>query len=397
MRHSISNEHPQVWDDGTYQTGAPAREKHSSALVAGLLAGVILLGGLASALGVMNIRLLSKLKQHNAEAIPVGFRAAPADSNALDSFLQTDDIPLPRLPEDGALRLELQETPKQASTQSMKAQDVLSSNEDSLVTITCDAHAHPQHRGIGVIVSENGYILTNLSATSHANRIFVKLSDGRVFRAAVVGTDDFTDLAVLYVEAEGLQPARLGYAANLSAGETVYGIADAVTMEPTQGEIVSEAIANSLLQSTVSSDFGPVFSRWGQMIGFHVGQVARYYDREQSEGLTLTAERLTELVSQLTAGGRVAGRPCLGLKVQAVSKLYQQYWNLPDGLQVTEVTQDCGLQIGDILMELNGRKLCQREDLIAILHDSQPGDTYTATVYRNGQQFTTTLTVTETP
>ena len=168
-------------------------------------------------------------------------------------------------------------------------------------------------------------------------------------------------------------------------------------MEPTQGEIVSEAIANSLLQSTVSSDFGPVFSRWGQMIGFHVGQVARYYDREQSEGLTLTAERLTELVSQLTAGGRVAGRPCLGLKVQAVSKLYQQYWNLPDGLQVTEVTQDCGLQIGDILMELNGRKLCQREDLIAILHDSQPGDTYTATVYRNGQQFTTTLTVTETP
>lgn len=397
MRHSIPNEHPQVWDDGTYKTGAPAREKRASALVAGLLAGVIFLGGLASALGVMNIRLLTKLKQQNPEPVAVGFRAVPAEFNALDSFLQSDSIPLPRLPEDGKLRLELQETPEQADIQSMKAQDVLSSNEGSLVTITCDAHAHPQQRGIGVIVSEKGYILTNLSATSHASRIFVTLSDGRVLRAAVVGTDDFTDLAVLYVEADGLQPAKLGCASKLSAGETVYGIANAVTMEVSQGEIVSENAAEFLLQSTVSSDFGPVFSRWGQMIGFHVGQVARYFDREQTTGLMLTSEHLAELVSQLTAGGKVAGRPCLGLKVQAVSKLYQQYWDLPDGLQVTQVLRECGLQIGDILTELDGRKLCQREDLIAILHDSQPGDTFTATVYRNGQQFSTTLTVTENP
>lgn len=407
--NSISNENMEAWDDGTYQTGACKHEKHTSALVTGLLAAVILLGGLASALGMMNIRLLAQLQNQDSEAVPMRFAAVTNPSDSLNGYLRTNDSPLPQVPAGASLQVELQNIPKEVGVQSMTQQEVILANSASFVTITCDAHSHTQHRGLGVIVGENGYILANASVTNHANRIFVRLADGTELRAALVGTDDFTDLAVLYVETEHLQPVTLGISQNLAVGDAVYSIADAVTMEVAAGEISTTEMGISedgmdwpFLQSTLDCDFGPVFSQWGQMVGFNVGRVAQYFDREQLGSLTVSSEVLRDILSQLTAKGAVSGRPSLGLQVRAISKLYQQYWDLPGGLQVTAVepgsfAQSCGLQLGDILTALDGKPLETQEDLVAILHDSQPGDSYSATVFRGDEPFTVTLTVEQTP
>lgn len=405
--NSNSNEHLEAWDDGTYQTGACKHEKHSSALVPGLLAAVILLGGLASAMGMMNIRLLSRLRAQENEAVPMRFTTTSDATDSLGAVLRTNESPLPQVPSGAALQVELQSVPKEVGVQSMSQREIFAANQASFVTITCDTHYHTQRRGLGVIVSERGYILTNASSADHSDRIFVQLSDGRSLRAALVGMDEFTDLAVLYVEAEDLQPVSLGYARNLTVGDPVYSISDAVTMEVASGEISATELelsekSGSFLQSTVGSDFGPVFSQWGQMIGFNVGHVARYFDLEQGDGLTLSSEVLRDILAQLTGKGAVTGRPSLGVQVRAVSKLYQQYWDLPVGLQVTELesgalAESSGLKLGDILIELDGQRLEEQEDLVAILYQSRPGDSYTATVFRGGEQFTLTLTVEQIP
>ena len=405
--HSNPIENPESWDDGTYQTGACAHEKHTSGLVTSLLAAVILLGGLASALGVMIIRLLSKLQNQQQEGQqPMSITAASDSNENLGNFVRSES-PLPQIPTDATLQVEVQGISKEAGTQQMSQRDVFAAVEPSLVTVLCDSHA--QSRGLGVVVSQEGYILTNASAVNQNGRIFVRLSDGTLLRAALVGTDDFTDLAMLYVQAENLQPVDFGSSQNLAAGETVYAIADASTMEVTTGVVDTTALSLSdgaedgmFLQSSLGSDFGPVFSQWGQMVGFQVGNVARYFDAEQETGLALSSEQLCSLISQLTENGAVSGRPCLGFKTDAISKLYQQYWNLPCGLQVTAVNagslaERSDLRVGDILTALNGKRMEKLEDLVDLLHGSKPGDRYQAVVVRNGREISMELIVEQTP
>lgn len=384
MENSSSNE--QQWDDGTYQTGATNHQKHTSTLVTVLLVAVIALGGLASALGIMNIRLLEKLQQQSADQL--SFHAATRGAQELDGGLRATNAPLPQMPKEPSLELTVSSAQKEA----LSPQELLERNANSLVRISCDVHFHAQTRGLGVVISADGYILANASSISHASRIYVTLPDGTVTRAAVVGVDEFTDLALLYVQAKNLQPVEIGEA--VGKEEMVYAVSDAVAMGLSAGR-VEAFLPDGFLLTTLDSDFGPLFNAYGQMVGFQVGQIAP--TEHHRGGLSLGVQQLSRLLPQLAKFGAVPGRPSIGVQVQQVSKIYQHYWGLPNGLQVVKASSDSPLFVGDILVELSGRSMERSQDFIGLLQESQMGQILHAVIFRGGKMLEVDVTVTDLP
>ena len=378
------NEYPESWDDGTYQTGASVPERRNRGLVEALLAMVIFLGGISSALGLMNIRLLMKLQQKQEEnALPLSITSETQVTDSLSNMIRSTEEPVPTVPQGSTLRFQME--PK--GTRQLSKDEILACVKDSLVTITCDSHIHPRQNSLGVIV--DGFILTNASSINHTNHIFVNLSDGTLQRAALVGMDEFSDLAVLYVKREDIPGVALGYGQQTQ--DAVYAVSDAHTMSLMQGQLEDGV-------DTTGADFGPVFNGYGQMIGFHV---RRIHQGEQMVGM-LPNEQMRTIVCQLVEKGKVSGRPSLGIQTQALSKLYQNYWDMPGGLQIIHVepgsdAQQMGLRIGDVLLELEGQPLREQQDLLKILQLREPGDRLQAAVIRDGRRFAVHLKVEKNP
>ena len=136
------------------------------------------------------------------------------------------------------------------------------------------------------------------------------------------------------------------------------------------------------------------------MIGFQVGYIARYFSDASTKGtgLVIPSATISRIVQTLVNDGQISGRPCFGIQVEQISKVYQQYWQLPGGLLVTEVLENstaatCGLREGDILLALDGQNVSTSQDMYAVLYNRQVGDAVIAVVFRDGQQFTLKLVV----
>ena len=116
--------------------------------------------------------------------------------------------------------------------------------------------------------------------------------------------------------------------------------------------------------------------------------------------MALGTNSMQTIIDQLVNQGYVSGRPELGFSVEAVSKLYQHYWNLPGGLLVSGVQEDSeaaqqGLRNGDIVLALNGKYLKTRDDLYTVLYSCQIGQEVIAVIFRDGVKKTVTLNVGE--
>ncbi len=405
----IPNENPEIWDAGTYQTGASNRSKKVSGIAAVMLTGVILLCGLTSAMGIANIRLLPHLTEQKNSVITLSVDPNDAQAQPIDSLLTSRQEQLPSLPEVSFWELPLQMPPKSQVAHQLSARQVYEKNKKSLVHIYSQTPVGTQPVGVGVILSSEGYILTNAHGIVDANRIFVGLPDGQQLRAVPVGSDYFSDLAVLYVEAENLTAAEFVDSQALCMGETVYAFSGAGQERPVMTDGVVHALSRPyimgklplpLIRTDAKSNFGPVFNAYGQIVGIHVGKIARHFDDNltQGQGFTLPSAELKSLLSQLICRGSVANRPTLGIETEEISGLYQQYWSLPGGLQITEVlegshAQRQGLLQGDILLALDGYRLTEQADLYDRLLYSEAGDILVAVVFRSGRQLTMELQV----
>lgn len=371
-----------TWDDGTYQTGAAQPGKGQSGIIAGLLAATIFLGGIASALGIMNIRLLQQLGRQEEPVLPISLDGT---AGSVSSFLRNDGDHTPQLPEKG--RLELNTAPSgpvlEASTLQEKA-------AASLAAITVHTGSG-ENTGAALILTGDGYLLTNAHLLDNASQITVTLPDGQVLQAAQVGRDCYSDLAVLYVSAQGLGSANF---ASVSGQGEAYG---GEGIQP--GHLLPDCTTLTVGSGTLSlqkTDFalaaGPVFDGSGNVQGF----LCRPIGAEEGEGLMLPAAQLMDIATQIVEKGYVTGRPCLGLQVRLLSNFYRQYWGLEGGLEVIE-SQANGLLSGDILLSANGQSLTHCSQLHRLLLETQPGDSISLEVFRAGRRFTVELPVTQQP
>ena len=267
--------------------------------------------------------------------------------------------------------------------------------------------------GSGLILGEDGYILTNYhvieSAYTQGVPILVITFDGAEYIAEVIGVESDSDLAVLKIDAAGLVPAVLGDSRELRVGQTIYAIGNPLgelTYTMTSG-IVS-ALNRSIttdINATVNmfqidaavnngNSGGPVYNAYGQVIGI----VTAKYSESGMEGLgfAIPVNNVFSIANELITNGYISGKAYLGLTLTTVSSSVARYYNLVQGVYVYSVepescAQEAGLKTGDIITAIDGQPLLDKADLIAAVKNYRAGDRAELTVYRD--QAYTLLTV----
>ncbi len=398
------------WDDGVYGTGSTQPPKSHRAVIALLLVTVIFLGGITTAMSILNIRLFRELHRKE-DALTVAYavqeqateapETQPPETQAAESARRaTMDIQRGAARTEGALSL----------------QEIYEKNIPSVVSITSQT-ASGTSAGTGVIVSDAGYLVTNYHVVRRAQSIDVKLTDERELTASVVGEDPVSDLAVLYIAADGLTPAQFGDSDTLRVGDSVVAIGDplGVELRGTMTDGIVSAISRdvqvdgrtmNLIQTNAAlnsgNSGGPLINSMGQVIGINTMKIGAFADSSGVEGLgfAIPSATVQEIVNQLLTQGYVSGRPWLGIEGESFSTFYQRFYRIPRGVYITSVQSGspagtAGLQSGDIIVSVDGTAVSDMEDLDSLLYAHIPGDTMTLTIYRSGRQGDVTVTLTE--
>ena len=269
--------------------------------------------------------------------------------------------------------------------------------------------------GSGVIISKDGYIVTNNHVIDGAQKITVKTSDGTEYDAKLVGTDAKSDIAVLKVDANDLTPATLGDSSKISVGDTAIAIGNPLgtlggtvtdgIISATSRELVVNNESMKLIQTnaTINSgnSGGGLFDGNGNLIG-----IVQSKDSGTSSsgatiegiGFAIPVNDAMEVAEQLIKNGKVTDRSTLGVYLQTLTT---QQGNYTPGVYVTNVidgsgAQAAGLKAYDKIVGADGKEVSSYPDLSAILKTKKPGDTIDLTIDRDGNQIQVTVTLTGT-
>jgi serine protease DegS len=269
--------------------------------------------------------------------------------------------------------------------------------------------------GSGVIVSEDGYILTNLHVISGADAIQVGLQDGRSAAARVVGADPDTDLALLKVDISGLNPIQLGRSDDLKVGDVVLAIGDPYGVGQTVTQGIVSAVGRSRLGLSTFENFiqtdaainpgnsgGALVNARGELVGINT---ALFSPSGGSNGIgfAIPVNLANGVMHQLIDYGRVL-RGWLGVEPQDITPELAQAFRLKDtrGFLVTSVTPKspaaaAGLAAGDVIQSIDGDEVQNSRDALNRIAAKAPGTTITVGGVHNGKHFNLQVTVAERP
>ena len=401
------------WDQSIYGTGRTDPPKSKGGILAVLLILVIFLSGITCVLSILNIRLSRQLENQQPQQ--------------LLSFTMGDDVMAMEDPtvakdqetESGDVSIDLYTPPAETGFAQSDATDwsgVYEKNIPSVVSISCEL-PRGSSAGTGVVLSRDGYIVTNAHVVEDAIQVTVLLSDNRIFEAVIVGADEVSDLAVLHIDAEDLIPAKFGDSSSLQVGEAVVAIGDPLGIEfrgtMTDGiisainrDMTLEGRTMTLIQTNAAlnsgNSGGPLINRHGLVIGINTMKISAFVDKAGVEGLgfAIPSATVKDIVSQIIENGYVSGRPTLDLSCESLSMFYRYYYGLPEGMYVTEVTPGgaaakLGITTGDIILELDGVQTTSMEALNSALYAHEAGDKVDIIIYRGGKKYASTITLGE--
>ena len=409
------------WEENSWQTGSTNPPKSRGGMVAVLLVLVIFLSGIVTVLGILNVKLFRQLKaQETQEDLAISY--SPAEL-AEPELAVSETLPLQTQPvETNQDTLAMELVPSPSSVDNIPAEGGLPLQEiylqciDSVVSISCQLSGGSSS-GTGVVLTRDGYIVTNCHVVEGAQSVSVQLTDQRMLPARIVGMDEVSDLAVLQVDAQDLVPAQFGESENLRVGDTVVAIGDPLGVELrgtlTDGivsainrDVTVEGRPMTLIQTNAAlnsgNSGGPLINCYGQVIGINTMKISAFTNKAGVEGLgfAIPSSTVKDVVEQLISQGYVSGRPDLGIQGETLSIFYQHYYRMPAGLYITEVDPGSdaavkGIERGDILMSVNGTAITGPEELSTVLYNCEVGDIVTVVVYRGGFQYELQLTVSE--
>ena len=409
-------DHP--WDDGVYGTGPTEPPKNRGGLVALLLILVIFLCGIVTVLGILNVRLFAQLKTLEEPKLAIAVVDEPQVAMETQPPMAVQEEISE--PVENTARIDLQESPRSIDNipqgVGMPLQEIYLKNIASVVSLNCSLRSGSA-TGTGVILSEEGHIVTNAHVVAGATAVSVQLTDNRVFSARLVGTDEISDLAVLIIDAENLTPAQFGDSSSLRVGDTVTAIGDPLGAEFrgtfTDGivsainrDMVVDGRTMTLIQTNAAlnsgNSGGPLINCFGQVVGINTMKISAFTNSAGVEGIgfAIPSATVKDIVEQIIHQGYVSGRPTLGITGESLSSFYQHYYRLPAGLYITEVepgshAYQCGIEPGDLLLQVDDKRITSMDDLNAVLYTHQVGDSVSTIIYRAGQRAAVTLTLTE--
>ena len=267
--------------------------------------------------------------------------------------------------------------------------------------------------GSGIIISEDGYIVTNnhvISSESNASYyaiteatgITVNLyNDSTEYTATIVGTDSYTDLAVIKIDATGLTPATLGNSDNVQVGEfamavgnplgmqssVTSGIVSAVNREVTTEDGTTYTAIQTDAAINSGNSGGALVNANGEVIGINTLKLSG--DGIEGMGFAIPINSTTKVISELIEYKEVR-RPYIGITGSAVSEEISTRYNVPQGVYVESVeaggpAEAAGLKVGDIITKIQGTDVSTVQELNNIKNTYSIGDEVTLTVYSNNE------------
>lgn len=260
--------------------------------------------------------------------------------------------------------------------------------------------------GSGIIVSQDGYIITNSHVIEGANSLKVVLSTGDEFDATIVGQDTKTDLAVLKINASGLPAAELGKSSELQVGELAVAIGNPLGLE-FQGSVTAGVI--SALNRTMNVDGrqytlvqtdaainpgnsgGALINKYGQVIGINTVKISS--EDTEGMGFAIPIDVAAPIIDELVEKGYVSGRPQIGIGTRDITENMSRYYNMPVGVYIVSVSENSGAQaagltVGDIIVTADGKTVTTTDELNDIKDSHKAGEQIKLGIVRGGQTIT---------
>lgn len=260
-----------------------------------------------------------------------------------------------------------------------------------------------QYLGSGVIISEDGYILTNNHLVQNAKEVEVILPDERTFNAKVVGTDPRSDVAVLKIDAEGLPTVDMGDSESLRLGQTVLAIGYPYAIGQTVTKGIVSALGRSLdlvdYENFIQTDAainpgnsgGALINTDGALVGINTAIYSRS-GGSQGIGFAIPIELARNIMENIIAHGRVI-RGYVGVVPQDVSLEMVEFFGLVDarGVLVSHVADDspasrAGFETGDIINSFDGKSVSNSEEFRRLAASMEPGTKIKIEIFRNGKK-----------
>jgi len=282
----------------------------------------------------------------------------------------------------------------------------------SVVGILSTTKVGSKGAGSGIIMSEDGYIITNAHVIEGATDIRVVDYYKNEYTAKVIGSDTQTDLAVIKVDAKGLKPAEFGDSDKIVVGEFAMAIGNPMGMElfgsVTQGcisgdnrEISLNGRIVSLIQTDASinpgNSGGPLVNQMGQVIGINTIKISS--SNYEGLGFAIPINYAKPIIDELIKNGYITGRPLIGINGETVNSI-SRYYNIPLGVYVHSVDTNSdayakGIRSGDIITAVNGKEIKSIEELNTEKDKYKAGDYITLTIFRGGRTYEVTIKLEE--
>jgi serine protease Do len=267
-----------------------------------------------------------------------------------------------------------------------------------------------QSLGSGFIISSDGYIMTNNHVVADADEIIVRLSDRSELEAKLVGADPRSDVALLKVDGKNLPTVRLGKSEDLKVGEWVLAIGSPFGFDHSVTAGIVSAKGRSLpsdnyvpfIQTDVAinpgNSGGPLFNLKGEVVGIN-SQIFTRSGGFMGLSFAIPMDVAMQVADQLKAGGKVT-RGWLGVVIQEVNKDLAESFGLdkPAGALVAQVLEDGpadkgGLQVGDVILSLDGKPIIMSADLPHLVGNLKPGEKAELDVVRDGSRKKISVTI----
>ena len=305
-----------------------------------------------------------------------------------------------------------------ATATNVSITDIANETMDSVVEIKTESvstHSFFQQAivsgaGSGVILSKDGYIVTNHHVIDGASKITVTTRSGKSFEAKLIGSDSATDLAVLKIEAEDLHPAVLGDSSKLNVGDTAVAIGNPLgslggtvtsgIISALDREVTIDNQKMQLLQTNAAinpgNSGGGLFNANGELIG--IVNAKSSGDSIEGLGFAIPVNRAKEIINNLIENGYVKGRASLGVTlVNGSDSFFEEDTTQVYIYEVSKggAADKAGLKRGDQILKIDDTSIKDISDVTTIISNHSAGDTIKMTVLRDTQTKTITVTLGE--
>ena len=313
-----------------------------------------------------------------------------------------------RLPNTDQVKLRYNESHGEALT----IQEIYQKVNPSTVTVVTEL-PRGASVGTGVILTEDGYIITNNHVISGGSECYVVLDTGEDYRACLLGLDEEKDLAVIKIAASGLPAAEFGDSDALTVGYPVFAIGNPLGVELrgtlTDGivsainrDVYVDGVTMTLIQTNAAlnngNSGGPLINVYGQVVGINTMKMGSSSTTSvEGLGFAIPIASTAYMINDLIAYGEVRGEVVIGISVQIAPVILDSG---ETALRVMDVTpggpgEEAGIQKGDLIVAADGEALTKSTDLLRVRRRHEAGETLKLLVERDGKRFTADVVLRE--